>query len=246
MSRRKKRSETPGAPLWMVTYSDMVTLLLTFFVLLLSMSQLDQIRFNNAAGSLRGAFSVLLSADKVEVATPKIVDFAPLDDDYIQRTYQKVHSQLQRLKLDEDIELVKDRGAVVLRLKEAILFDVGSHTLKPDADPVLRQLAALIRPLPLSLRIEGHSDSMPGPTVMSNWELSALRSLAVLKFFVENKLIPLERMAAAGYGDQKPLAPNDTAENRALNRRVEFFMESLGDYREELPFLIDAHDQSPF
>lgn len=247
MSRKKKRKEgTPGAPLWMVTYSDMVTLLLTFFVLLLSMSQLDRIKFNNAAGSLKGAFGVLMSANQNKIDTPKIIEYSPIDDDYVQRVYQKMTVQIQRLRLDEEVELVKDRGAVILRIKDAVLFGPGSHALRPEADPVLRKVAALVRTLPLSMRIEGHADNTVSTSGLSNWDFSALRSLAVLKFFAREGLFPLDRMAAAGYGDQRPIAPNDTPENRALNRRVEFYLENLGDYREELPYLIDSREQSPF
>jgi chemotaxis protein MotB len=73
-----------------------------------------------------------------------------------------------------------------------------------------------------------------------------MRSIAVLRFFQENELLPLDRMSAVGYGDQHPIAPNDTPENRAKNRRVEFVLESIGDYREQLPYLIDANEQLPF
>ena len=72
------------------------------------------------------------------------------------------------------------------------------------------------------------------------------RSVSVLKYFQKNDLLPLNRMSAVGYGAEKPLVPNDSPENRAKNRRVEFVLESLGDYREELPYLIDANEQLPF
>ncbi len=245
--KKKKKKAAAGAPLWMVTYSDMVTLLLTFFVLLLSMAQLDKMKFKEVMGSLKGAFGVLSSQTETSVDQPRVVEFLPIMDDYTSRVYKRLIVQLQRLKLDRDITLVKDRGAVVLRVKESVLFGPGSTALKPEAHAVLDKIAGLVRPLPLSLRIEGHSDDSPtGRADVSNWDLSVGRSMSVLKFFNANNLMPLERMSAVGYGAQRPLVPNDTAENRAQNRRVEFVLENLGSYREDLPYLIDARDQLPF
>lgn len=245
--KKKKKSEAPGAPAWMVTYSDMVTLLLTFFVLLLSMASVDRVKFSSAAGSLKGAFGVLGSTEKSPALRPRIVEFAPIEDEYVNRLYHKVQTSISHLKLNQEIELVKDRGAVVLRVKDSILFESGAAQLKPEALPVLRKVADLVRPLPLHLRIEGNTDDRPlhDPT-LSNWDLSVNRAVGVLKFFAGEKLLPLRRMSALGYGAENPLAANDTAEERALNRRVDFVLESLGNYRESLPYLIDANDQYPF
>ncbi len=244
---RKPKKQSPGAPSWMVTFSDMVTLLLTFFVLLLSMANMDKIKFKDAASSIRGAFGVMSGSNPTSVSPPSVVEFAPIEDDYMARLYQKIQATMSRLKLDREIELVKDRGAVILRVKDSILFAAGGAALKPEAHPVLAKVAELVRPLPLSLRIEGHSDDTPtGNGDFSNWDLSVARSIAVLKFLGKENLLPLDRMSSVGYGEQKPLVPNITAENRAMNRRVEFVLESVGSYRDELPYLIDARDQLPF
>lgn len=230
----------------MVTYSDLVTLLLTFFVLLLSMARMDKVLFKDAAGSLRGAFGIMNSAQNNEVALPKIIEFRPIDDDYLARVYKRVETQMKRLKLDRDIELVKDRGAVVLRVKDSILFDSGSVTVKPGAYPVLEKISHLVKPLPFGLRIEGHTDNIPAGRTVTNWDISMMRAVNVLKVFVQEEFFPLQRMSAVGYGAQKPIVANDTPEQRALNRRVEFVMENLGEYRSDLPYLIDASDQTPF
>ncbi len=247
MARKKKNGQGPGAPLWMVTYSDMVTLLLTFFVLLLSMAQLDKIKFREAAGSLKGAFGPMRSMDRTQVEQPKIVRFAPIQDDFTHRLYRRIQSHLQQLKLDKDITLVQDRGAIILRVEEAILFESGQWRLKPEADPVLRKVAGLVRPLPLHLRIEGHTDDVPTANPdLSNWDISVNRAVSVLKFFAGEKLFPIDRMSAVGYGAERPVIREATPEARAANRRVEFVLESIGGNREELPHLMDARDQLPF
>jgi chemotaxis protein MotB len=248
MARKKKQEEGGGgAPEWLVTYSDLVTLLLTFFVLLLSMANMDKVKFHDALGSLKGAFGLSGNMGKMDLTKPKVISFAPMDDDYTSRLYQKINTVLTRLRIDKDIDLVKDRGAVVLRIKESILFDSGSTLLKTEAHPILRKVASLVKPLPLNMRIEGHTDDLPsGNPQLSNWDLSVQRAVSTLKFFASEKLIPLERLSAVGYGAQQPVVPNTSNEQRILNRRVEFVLESLGHYKKELPYLIDANDQLPF
>jgi len=246
--KKKSGDDAGGAPAWMVTYSDLVTLLLTFFVLLLSMANMDQVKFKKARASLQNAFGVIgdFSVEQKDVVNPATLEGSPVADDMVQRVYKKMHVQFNRLKLNKDIKLVKDRDAVVLRLNASILFAPGQTALKPAAFPVLRNIAKLLRPLPFLQRIEGHSDNTPSQGGRSNWDISMLRALSVLKFFAGEKLLPLDRLSAAGYGSQRPLVPNDSAANRALNRRVDFVLESVGGYSEELPYLIDAAYQFPF
>jgi chemotaxis protein MotB len=230
--------------MWMTTFSDLVTLLLTFFVLLLSMANMDQVKFNQASDSLAGAFGVLGSSDKTEITQPKVVTFSPVNDDFTSQVYRRLKTKLRELKLNKKIKLVKDRGAVVLRIDEAVLFKSGQRYLQPEAAPILRKVAELVRPLPLNLKIEGHTDNQGDE--MNNWDLSVNRAVVVLRSLATNPLIPLDRMSATGYGSQKPLFPNTTERERALNRRVEFVLESQGDPNQELPYLLDAKDQAPF
>jgi chemotaxis protein MotB len=231
----------------MVTYSDMVTLLLTFFVLLLSMANMDKRKFFDAIGSLKGAFGFMQSSSVSEVNKPQVISYAPMDDDFVSRLYNRVQTVLARLRIDRDIDLVKDRGAVILRVKDAVLFDAGSTTLKPEALPILREIAGMIQPLPLLLRIEGHTDDLPPSNpAITNWDISVQRAVAVLKFIASEDLVPLDRLSAVGYGDRRPVAPNLGPEEQAINRRVEFVLENLNQYKEQLPYLIDAADQLPF
>ena len=133
---------------------------------------------------------------------------------------------------------------MVLRVDEAILFESNQTRLEPEAGPILRKVAELVRPLPLNVKIEGHTDDRGNE--MANWDLSVGRAVAVLRFMAANQLIPLARMSATGYGSQKPLFPNTSERERALNRRVEFVLESQGDPNQDLPYLLDAKEQAPF
>ncbi len=251
MPKRNSRGEKnggPSAPSWMVTYSDMVTLLLTFFVLMLSMAEMDRVKFEKAVVSLQGAFGILQNEPPEEKKTDMIIpEVDPIPYEMLQSVYRRLVQNLEKLEIDEDVELVKDRGAIVLRIKEKILFDSGSTSLKERAEPVLRKVVELVSPLPFNMRIEGHSDNQPiAGTRRSNWDLSVDRAISVLRFFAEEELLSLDRLSAVGYGDHQPLVPNDSAENRAMNRRVEFVLEAGGDYREALPYLVDSSEQLPF
>ena len=93
--------------MWMVTFSDMVTLLLTFFVLMLSMANMDKVKFQQASDSLAGAFGVMASADKTETAPPQVVSSTPIDDDFSAKVYRRIRTKLRELKLTEKIKLVK-------------------------------------------------------------------------------------------------------------------------------------------
>ncbi len=230
--------------MWMVTFSDMVTLLLTFFVLLMSMASMDKVKFSQASDSLAGAFGVLASSSTTTVTTPRIVTYAPIDDDMLTRVYRRLRSKIRELKIEKDITLVKDRGAVILRVDDAVLFQPGERVVNSSAYPILQKVAELVRPLPFNVKIEGHTDSQGDELV--NWDISVDRAVSVLRYLASKQLLPLNRLSATGYGSQKPLFPNDSDAERALNRRVEFVLESQGGPNDELPYLIDASEQAPF
>ncbi|ACV67876.1 OmpA/MotB family protein [Desulfohalobium retbaense] len=248
MARKKKKNGGGGgSPAWMVTYSDMVTLLLTFFVLLLSMADINQIKFTKAIGSLRGALGVLDSKEYEDVLPLDLMAQQNNLNESLQRVYQNIKNRIDNLEVNENIKLVKDRGAVVLRLNDSLLFDSGETALKPRAAPLLREVAQLVRPLHLDMRVEGHTDNVPvSRPGISNWDISIERAVSVVKFLTSRDLLPPSRLSAAGYGDQRPLVRNDSPENRAKNRRVDFYLEQDEHYREQLPYLIDSREQYPF
>lgn len=231
--KKEKKSESGGAPLWMVTYSDLVTLLLTFFVLLLSMASMDPVRFTQASSSLKDAFGIHQNPAQVDFSLPILpsppkTEFAPINEKMTIEIYRKIKTQINSDNLSEDIEMVQKEGdAIVLRVKDTVLFQPGETQVSPKAYPLLRYIADIIRPLPLKLRIEGHSDAeVDAQSELGKWDVSMARSVSVLRFFKKSDLLPLERMGAAGYGDIKPLATNATNEGRAQNRRVDFVLQA--------------------
>lgn len=229
---KQKQEECPaGAPAWMTTFSDLVTLLLTFFVLLLSMANMDEVKFNAAAKSMQDAFGSFSSPARVEYRVPilpsaPVTRYSPIHQQSSQKIYDRIQARLESLRLSKDVELIKkDENSIILRVKDSILFAPGIARLEPESYPILRSIADIIRPLPMDLRIEGHTDDTPiSENKYSNWDLSVARAVSVLRYYTQSKMFPLDRMAAVGYGKTRPVATNSDELSRAKNRRVDFLL----------------------
>lgn len=220
-----------GAPAWMVTYSDLVTLLLTFFVLLLSMASMDPVRFTEASSSLKDAFGMHNEPAHVEFAipvlpSPPITPYSPIQQQTTEKVYEKIKSQIDSQRLDNNIGVIKnDDESIILRINDSVLFAEGTAKIAPQSYAILRTIADIIRPLPMDLRIEGHTDDTPvSKSKYGNWDLSVERAVAVMRFFTQSDFLPLDRMAAVGYGKDRPAVPNRDEMSRSKNRRVDFFL----------------------
>ncbi len=220
-----------GAPLWMVTYSDLVTLLLTFFVLLLSMANMDPVKFTAATQSMRDAFGMHKQHAEIEFSLPVIpsrpkATFLPVNPQRSSKLYNRIKADIETMKLSKDVNAIKkDSDTLILRIQDSVLFDSGSAKLHSHSYPLLRKIADIIRPVPADIRIQGHTDdTVQGDSLLGNWNLSTERAIAVMRFFKQANLLSLERLSAVGFGSEKPLVPNTTEENRAQNRRVDFIL----------------------
>ncbi|THB72581.1 MAG: flagellar motor protein MotB [Desulfobulbaceae bacterium] len=230
--KEKKCDCSGGAPAWMVTYSDLVTLLLTFFVLLMSMANLDPVRFTEASSSLKDAFGIHSRPAHVEFAIPILpappkTKFTPVQPQMTKKIYQRVKAQIDDLDLGQTVDAInQDSETIILRVNNTVLFKPGESRVSPQAYPVLRKIADMVRPLPMNMRVEGHTDNqaISGPAGYNNWDLSIARAVSVTRFYEQGELLPLDRMSAIGYGDQRPLVLNTTEENRSKNRRVDFVL----------------------
>ncbi len=234
--KERKVDQPAGAPMWMVTYSDLVTLLLTFFVLLLSMSHMDPTRFTAASTSLKDAFGMHQDPSRVDFTIPVLPSppksqFSPIQIQTTEKVYEKIKSQIDSLRLNNNIGVIKeDDDSIILRINDSVLFGPGQSTLATKSLPILRNVADIIRPLPMNMRIEGHTDDIPlSNAQFGNWDLSVDRSVSVLRFFTHSDLLPLDRMAAVGYGKDRPIVVNKDEASRAQNRRVDFVLKLQGN-----------------
>lgn len=215
----------------MTTYSDLVTLLLTFFVLLLSMANMDPVKFTKAASSLQDAFGIHKQPAHTEFAitvlpSQPITPYTPVQQMTIQKVYDKVKSQIDSLRLNNDVGVLKkDDESIVLRINDSVLFERGQARLAPESYAVLRNVADIVRPLPMDMRIEGHTDDIQfGESQFGNWDLSVSRAVSVLRFYTQSDLMPLDRMSSVGYGKSRPVVANTDEPSRAKNRRVDFVL----------------------
>ena len=233
MARKKKGGgdAAPGAPLYMATYGDMVTLILCFFVLLFAMSSVDSQKFQKALISLRGSLGVLKggvttepspdpNASGEEAVGPGSSERVELDTQYVAHT---VNSYLRSENLDKSIRVSVTQRGVLVSISDQFLFDSGSAVLKTDGKRALYKIATLVRDKVPAIAVEGHTDSVPlaGGIYRDNWGLSSARAAVVTSYLQDSGGVDPLKLQAVGYGPNHPVVPNDTAEHRALNRRVD-------------------------
>ena len=242
MARREKRQKSAGpAPLWLITFSDLMTLLLAFFVLLLSMSSMDTTtitRISSHSGHLsplnlsgpgrlpeRIQIVVKLIKDPRNVLEKKnrIKDLLfPLD---------QLPPEMSKGDLEKNIAILEHPEGVVIVLTEGLLFAKGSAKLDDKGKKLVAVLTPVMQAVNADINISGHTDATPEKDT-NNYDLSLMRALVVLEQLLQAQ-IPPDRFSVSGYGPDKPMYPNTTAEGQAKNRRVEILVKTtprVGSY----------------
>ena len=229
-----------GAPAWMATFADLVTLLMCFFVLLFAMSTTQQETYKELVQSLRSA----LGAESIPEAgireglqmnpvpseepteTPQIDELGGL----IQKEMDEIVSEVRELvmfnKLGGMVSVTQTETGVVITMTDMLLFRKGGVRLAPKALDILEKVAFVLSKFAYHIKIRGHTDNIPMRSVMfpSNWELSSARAGAVVRLIVKYGVDP-NLVSAEGYAGYHPVATNDTEEGRSQNRRVEIIYE---------------------
>lgn len=225
---RKRPEDEPkqGAPEWMATYGDMVTLLLCFFVLLFSFANLDVQKFKAIAQSMNGSLGVLDSG--MTVSMEPLVNAFPSDtpteeNEEFKELYEEMNEYIEENNLQKSIVLILNERGLLVRFMDNVLFDSGKADLTPKAMEIIDKVAEIIRQNDKNVRVEGHTDNIPINTFRfpSNWELSTTRAVNVVKYLIEVCGIEAKRLSASGYADQHPIDDNMTPEGRQNNRRVD-------------------------
>ncbi len=217
--------EEPSAPFWMATFSDMMTLLLAFFVMLVAMSSVEVKKFEEALSYFAGRTGMM----QEEGIAPGIMGIAAeIDSREEAEEFEEVARRVQAEGLGTAVELsLSDRG-IRVTFVDSIGFAPGSATLDGPATNVLRVVAAGAS-VAYGVEVEGHTDNVPIASAVypSNWELSAARAAAVVRFLVaDSSALAPDRYAAVGFGEHRPRAPNDIPEGRARNRRISVLFRS--------------------
>lgn len=225
-----------GAPAWMATFSDLATLLLTFFVLLLSFAEMDVQAFKTMLGSVKDAFGVQketpgsYQAVSAQAVSLDVVENPPIGHRLTETeadAVAKLQRIIQQLDLQDDVDVFLTNRGVSVRLKDRLLFATASDDLADEALPLLDRIGELADEFPGGLSIEGHTDDRPiqSSRFPSNWELSSARATAALRYLQETTELGVDTLRVVGFADTKPVVEGDDEEARAKNRRVEFVFE---------------------
>lgn len=264
MARKPKHEEHENHERWLISYADFITLLFAFFVVMYSVSSINEGKYRVLSDALVAAFrSSAKSLEPIQVGelskskkeagmVSAIVEQQKLGVGNDQRTPPSLQRQFEGareqtppdqktaqgveviMRMADEIEkamatliqqdlIAVRRGDlwIEVEIKTSILFPSGSASLQPDSQPVLKELARILADFPNPIRVEGFTDSVPINTLAfpSNWELSAGRAASVVNLFSKHGVDP-KRLAAIGFAEFRPIAPNTTAEGRSKNRRV--------------------------
>jgi chemotaxis protein MotB len=232
---------------WLVSYADFITLLFAFFVVLFATAEADKNKQAEFSQSIDEAFRALgifpgasrqhASANFASNATEKpvvpmniVMGEDLLDPARVKSDLENIGRELQQTLSSEvakhTVSIQMGRDGLVISLREAGFFASGSAAPKSDTLHTLQTIAAALSRTSYDLRVEGHTDNVPihNPQFDSNWELSTARATNIARLLLGTNAIRADRLSAAGYAEYHPIAPNDSLEGRAKNRRVDLII----------------------
>ena len=224
--------EEEGAPAWVVTFGDLMSLLLCFFVLLLSFSEMDRNKYRVVSGSVRNAFGIqrktpIFESPKGSKMIAKEFDQAIVltkIEDVIKPIIDELNDEFKELKGYVEVESTENQ--VTIRMMGEATFDTGKADLRSNFIPMLLKIGEVLAKTRGEIIISGHTDNVPliGGIFRSNLGLSMARAGAVAEFLLRSSTIDPKRLSTMGFGEYRPLTTNDTAKGRQKNRRVEIIL----------------------
>jgi chemotaxis protein MotB len=232
---KKKHEEHENHERWLVSYADFITLLFAFFVVMYSISSVNEGKFRTVSDSIKAALNPIVSPASVAVpftiGQNKAVTVNPTIDRVKEPAVRRLREIMRSLKNETQLDIIQMKelanGDIVLTLPDTVLFRAGEAVLRPEARPFIQAISDVLIELDRHVRVEGHTDSVPISTVQfpSNWELSATRAVTIVRTLSEQYGLQADHLTAAGHADSRPLVDNLTPEHRAKNRRVEIVVQ---------------------
>ncbi|MBU2550740.1 MAG: flagellar motor protein MotB [Proteobacteria bacterium] len=229
------RKEPEEKPEWelsniaLMMFTSLMIILLAFFIMLNSMAVVDEKRQISALGSVLGAFGLLpggLSPTQEEAAKSVAPPTGPMEP--VKTDLQLIRDVLSNRVVSESFNILRGRSREIISLQDAVLFPPDGVDILPEAEPVLMDIAHILQGSDYPITIEGHTDDRPPRTegFKDNWHVSAMRAVAILRFFTEKGGLDPNRMTAFGYAGFSPIAPNNSPLNRAKNRRIDLVLDN--------------------
>ena len=237
-NKRGKKKDDVKTDAWLASYGDLMTLLCTFFILLLSFSNIEVAKFKRFMSSLQGSSGVLGEQDGSSIVQKEMSkpDLAEINQDVLKQFIEGLENENEALMEDGGVTFEQTDDGLIIRIGSPLLFESGGDILKIDSYPILKKIADLINIVKCNVRVVGHTDNRPIHSVRfpSNWDLSAARAMVVLKYFVNTCYVNPRIIEAVGKGQYDPIASNDILEERRRNRRVEILLSFQYKTGEEL------------
>jgi len=251
MARKRKPEEHENLERWLVSYADFITLLFAFFVVMYAISQVNEGKYRVLSDALLHAFDskstpiqvqkLVPQDSKAPSALPVHQSIMPTKKNDAQSAQFKKETEkmkgiakdimkvMERLVKSGQVKVTQSARGIAIEINASVLFGSGQAVLEGESLKVLKAVAEVLTEVDNHIQVEGYSDNAPinSPMYPSNWELSSARASGVARLFVENGITP-DRVVVLGYGENKPVAPNETPEGRARNRRVTVMILSPG------------------
>ena len=237
--KRGKKHEEEASEAWLLPYSDLMTLLLALFIALFAISQTDQTKLQALAQAFTAAFNIggpsffegagpNMSMQREVMSSEDAGNDAYIKENQsLENIKEQLDQYIEQNQLQEELSTQMEEEGLMIRIKEKALFPSGSAELVEESQRIGPIVAGLLAAVPERVLISGHTDTDPINTAQcpSNWELSYVRAMTFMKFLLSiNANLNPARFSAIGYGEYRPIAPNDTAENKQKNRRVEILI----------------------
>ena len=223
-SRKNNKKKESGAASWEVIYCSLVLILVALFAMLVSYSSVKTEKIDDfmgregllTEGGKPGSEQLNISPDIMED-----------DGEFVSQAMKSLKTYLTQAGLDKSVSMEKTEKGFKVTFGSNVLFSSGKAEINKDAGSYLDEMVEIARNNPFFVRVEGHTDNVPinTPEFPSNWELSTIRAVNILRYLLEKGELPAERLAAVGFSQYHPVASNDVSEGRQKNRRVEFYFE---------------------
>lgn len=224
----KKKPKKENGERWLLTYSDLITLLMIFFVIMYASSNIDKTKYKQIASSFQNAFTGggknpvgedgSKVIDKDSVPAPLVTEEQKLND-----VKEKIDKDIKENNLTGEVSTKIEERGLVISFKDEMLFKSGDASIRKSSVNDLKKIAEGLSKIPNYIRVEGHTDNVPISNSMysSNWQLSSVRAANVAQFISDNSGINPSKLSAIGYGENRPIADNKSEDGRLKNRRVD-------------------------
>jgi chemotaxis protein MotB len=231
--RKKKHNvEHENAERWLLTYADLITLLLAFFIMMYTFSKQDVQKYQEVSTRLKAIFAGGTGiAQKGNISGTAPLELMPANsstssNEIKQQIEQEIKTMVNANGLKDNFSVFSDERGIIIRIMDKAFFDEGKADLKDSAKSILDKIVPVVKQINNHIRIEGHTDNVPIKTneFKSNWELSVRRATEVVRHLIERGDIQPQRISATGYAEYRPVVNNDSTANRALNRRIEIIV----------------------